>query len=74
MDIFPHEQKDIIIYDLDNIDKIYKDIIEINQKIQFFKKTSISGSPLEIIKEDKRTYNLKDEMNYNKIKRILQSF
>ena len=71
MDIFPHEQKDIIIYDLDNIDKIYKDIIEINQKIQFFKKTSISGSPLEIIKEDKRSYSLKDEMNYNKIKRIL---
>ena len=71
MDLIPREQKDIIIYDLDNIDKIYKDIIEINQKIQFFKKTSISGSPLEIIKEDKRTYNLKDEMNYNKIKRIL---
>ena len=34
MDLIPREQKDIIIYDLDNIDKIYKDIIEINQKIQ----------------------------------------
>jgi len=71
MDLFPLEQKDIIIYDLDNIDKIYKDIIELNEKIQFLKKTSISDSPLEIINEDKRTYTLKNELNYNKIKRIL---
>ena len=58
MDLFPLEQKDIIIYDLDNIDKIYKDIIELKEKIQFLKKTSISDSPLEIINEDKRTYSL----------------
>ena len=71
MDLYPLEQKDIIIYDLDNIDKIYKDILEFKEKIQFVKTTSISGSPLEIINEDKRTYNLKNELNYDKIKRIL---
>ena len=26
MDIFPHDQTDIVIYDLDKIDKIYKDM------------------------------------------------
>ena len=71
MDLYPLEQKDIIIYNLDNIDKIYKDILEFKEKIQFLKTTSISGSPLEIINEDKRAYNLKNELNYDKIKRIL---
>ena len=34
MDQIPHDQSSIMIYDLDNIDKIYKDIIEVNNKIQ----------------------------------------
>ena len=37
IDQIPLEQSDIIIYDLDNTDKIYKDIIEVNNKIQILK-------------------------------------
>ena len=48
MDIIPYDQSGIKIYDLDNIDKIYKDIIDVNEKIQILKTPSISGSPLEI--------------------------
>ena len=51
------DQTNIVIYDMDNIDKIHKDIIEANDKIQILKSTVISGSPLEmkmkIIKEIK---------------------
>lgn len=71
MDIFPHDQTDIVIYDLDKIDKIYKDIIEVNEKIQFLKKTAITGSPLEIISNEKRIYNLKNNIKYNKKTQLL---
>ena len=66
MDNFPHDQSNIIIYDLDNIDKIYKDIIEVNEKIQILKTPLISGSPLEIVSKKKRIYNLKNKSIYNK--------
>ena len=68
----PHEQSDIIIYDLDNTDKIYKDIIEVNDKIQILKTPSISGNPLEIIKKAKRVYNLTNNGKYNKKTQILE--
>ena len=71
MDLIPQNQEDILIYDLDDIDKIYKDILEVNEKIQLIKTTAISGSPLEIIKKDKRKYELKNNIIYNKKRQTL---
>lgn len=71
MDLIPYDQTGIKIYDLDKIDKIYKDIIECNEKIQILKTPSISGSPLEILKKEKRVYNLKNNGKYNKKTQIL---
>ena len=71
MDIIPYDQSGIKIYDLDNIDKIYKDIIDVNEKIQILKTPSISGSPLEILNKEKRIYNLKNKGKYNKKTQIL---
>ena len=72
IDQIPHEQSDIIIYDLDNTDKIYKDIIEVNNKIQILKTPSISGSPLAIINKAKLIYNLTNNGKYNKKTQILE--
>ena len=63
---YPIEQEEIQIYDLDNIDKIYKDILEVNEKIQLIKTTAISGAPLEIIKKDYRKYELTNNITYKK--------
>ena len=71
MDNYPHDQSNILIYDLNNIDKIYKDIIEVNQKIQLLKTPLISGSPLEILSKEKRIYNLRNKAKYNKKTQIL---
>ena len=72
MDQIPHDQSSIMIYDLDNIDKIYKDIIEVNNKIQLLKTPQISGSPLEISKKQRnRIYTLKNQGSYNKKTQIL---
>ena len=72
MDIKPYDQSGIKIYDLDNIDKIYKDIIEVSEKIQILKAPYISGSPLEITGKEKRIYNLKNKSKYNKKTQILK--
>ena len=72
IDQIPLEQSDIIIYDLDNTDKIYKDIIEVNNKIQILKTPSISGSPLVIINKAKLIYNLTNNGKYNKKTQILE--
>ena len=72
IDQIPLEQSDIIIYDLDNTDKIYKDIIEVNNKIQILKTPSISGSPLAIINKAKLIYNLTNNGKYNKKTQILE--
>ena len=53
IEVGEEEQSSPIIYDMDNVDKIYKEIIEANEKIQLIKTTAISGSPLEILKKEK---------------------
>ena len=54
-----YNAEDIVIYDIDKIDKIYKDIIEANEKIQILKQTSIGGSPLEVEKKKFFNYEIK---------------
>ena len=71
IETFPHDKEDITIYNLDNIDKIYNDIFEVNEKIQIIKTTAISGSPLEIIRKDKRKYELNNNIIYNKKRQSL---
>ena len=64
-----YNAEDIVIYDIDKIDKIYKDIIEANEKIQILKQTSIGGSPLEVEKKSYSIIKIKNNINYNKKKR-----
>lgn len=69
-----YKKEDIIIYDIDKIDKIYKDIIEATEKIQvLIRHPSISGSPLEVEKKGMTIYNLKNNMKYNKKKKLLKT-
>ena len=68
-----YNRKDIVIYNIDNVDKIYKEIIEATEKIQMILiKPLISGSPLEI-ETDKpfSTINLKNNIKYNSKKKTL---
>ena len=65
------DQTNIVIYDMDNIDKIHKDIIEANDKIQILKSTVISGSPLEIKIKEKRYYICKNNSKYDIKRKIL---
>ena len=47
-----YDTQDIVIYDIDKIDKVYKELIESTEKLQeILKKPSISGHPLEVINE-----------------------
>lgn len=67
-----YNTKDIRIYDIDKIDKVYKDIIEATEKIQvLLKKPSISGSPLEVEKKGITNYILKNKAKYNPKKKFL---
>ena len=62
----------IVIYDIDKIDKVYKEIIEATEKIQkILIKPCISGSPLEI--EDKKytIIKLKNNIKYNTKKKTM---
>ena len=68
-----YKKEDVVIYDINKIDKIYKDIIEATEKIQvLIRHPSISGSPLEVEKKGMTFYNLKNNMKYNKKKKILK--
>ena len=67
-----YNAEDIVIYDIDKIDKIYKDIIEANEKIQILKQTSIGGSPLEVEKKSFSTMKLKNNINYNTKKKEMK--
>ena len=68
-----YKKEDIKIYDIDKIDKIYKDIIEATEKIQILMRhPSISGSPLEVDKKGMTFYKLKNNMKYNKKKKSLE--
>lgn len=70
-DIFS-KNSDIVIYDIDKADKIYKDIIEANEKIQqILKKTSISGNPLEVKNHGLTNIFFKNNIKYNRKKNIL---
>ena len=64
-----YNAEDIVIYDIDKIDKIYKDIIEANEKLQILKQTSIGGSPLEVEKKSYSIIKIKNNINYNTKKR-----
>ena len=67
-EIYSTTQQNISLH----IDKIYKDIIEVNNKIQLLKTPQISGSPLEISKKQRnRIYTLKNQGSYNKKTQIL---
>ena len=70
-DIFSNNS-DIVIYDIDKVDKIYKDIIEANEKIQqILKQTSISGNPLEVENQGLTNIFFKNNIKYNRKKNIL---
>jgi Leucine-rich repeat (LRR) protein len=67
-----YNTQNIVIYDIDNIDKVYKELIESTEKLQeILKKPSISGSPLEVISERSIICNLQNNMKYNNKKKIL---
>ena len=67
-----YNTKDIVIYDIDNADKIYKEIIESTEKIQeILKQPSIAGSPLEVINERNIIITLNNNMKFNNKKKIL---
>lgn len=62
----------IVTYDIDKIDKVYKDIIEATEKIQvLLRKPSISGGPLEIENKSLTYYNLKNNSKYYPKKKLL---
>ena len=68
-----YEIEDIVIYDIDKIDKIYKEIIEATEKIQvLLMHSSISGSPLEVENKGFSVYTIKNNIKYNKKKKILK--
>ena len=68
-----YKKEDIVIYDIDKIDKIYKEIIDATEKIQvLLRHPSISGSPLEVVKKRSTIYELKNNMKYNKKKKCLK--
>ena len=67
-----YNTKDIVIYDIDNADKIYKEIIESTEKIQeILKQPSIAGSSLEVINERNIIITLNNNMKFNNKKKIL---
>ena len=69
-----YKKEKIVIYDIDKIDKIYKDIIEATEKIQvLLKQPSISGSALEVENKGFSVYTIKNNMKYNKKKKTLKT-
>ena len=69
-----YKKEKIVIYDIDNIDKIYKEIVEATEKIQvLLKQPSISGNPLEVENKGFTQYTLKNNMKYYKKKKTLKT-
>ena len=69
-----YKKEKIVIYDIDKIDKIYKDIIEATEKIQvLLKQPSISGSALEVENKGFTAYTIKNNMKYYKKKKTLKT-
>ena len=67
-----YNTQDIVIYDIDNIDKVYKEIIESTENLQkILKKPAISGNPLEVISERSIILKLQNDMKYNSKKKTL---
>ena len=67
-----NENDNIVIYDIDKIDKIYKEIIEANEKIQILKQPSIMGNPLEVEEKKSTAYKLKNNISFYKKKKLMK--